>query len=195
MAFDQETASGVADAGVANPGARNQSPLLRLHSKAVDSLRGRAIVFLGLVLLLAGLLVVLEFPHVGYNARLHWDAETSLYTLQSTPGRDVLDQARRHVFDIETIGHATDPVKATEIFNSGDPRFNHNSLEIVRSYYSQISYAISRYVLDKVGSWTGSPVDAVLAFQYTAPPPPPVRSWRVGCGCCRWPRRSSSPAR
>jgi hypothetical protein len=140
----------------------------RWHARLVQSLPARIRLFAALWIVLLGLFLALDAPHLGVNARLHWDAETSFCTTGVTPGRDVLQSQRGHIYDIVKFTHSTDPEVTTQIFNDLNSGFTHNPLENVRLYYTQVTFILSRAAFALGKRWTGSPTDAVTAFQLSA---------------------------
>ena len=113
-------------------------------------------------------LVLMNAPHLGADAALHWDATDSIVTTTPMPTAAQLAAARPHVFDPVAEARSDDPAVVTAYVQSPAAAGRLGPLETVRRYYSQVSYTVARAAFAAGGWATGSPTGGVVAFQLTA---------------------------
>ena len=144
------------------------SELTRWHERVRASIAARFVLFLICTTLLFAMYLWLNWPHLGVNARLHWDAESSICTTDPMPTAAQLADDRVHIYDIVKEINSNDPATVTAYFNSYKASAEHAPLEVVRRYYSQIEFVVGRLSFNAGKRWTGSPMVAVIFFQLTA---------------------------
>ncbi len=115
-----------------------------------------------------GWLVLLNSPHLGANAALHWDAEASITWGPAVGSRAELADARRHLFDALDHVRGDDPARVTDYFWSGPGLAFHEPLTRCRYYYSWASDLVGHAAFEAGRACFGTPTAAVVCYQLTA---------------------------
>ncbi len=117
---------------------------------------------------LAGWLLLLNSPHLGANAALHWDAEASITWGPAVGSRAELAEARAHLYDVLPHVPGTDPARVTDYYWSEPGLAFHESLTRCRYYYSWASDLIGHAAFAAGRACFGTPTAAVVCYQLTA---------------------------
>ncbi len=118
---------------------------------------------------LLGWLVLLNAPHLGANAALHWDAEASITWGPAVGSRAELADARRHLYDaLDHVLHRDDPAAVTDYYWTDAGLPFHESLTRCRYYYSWASDVAGHAAFDWGRRHLRTPTAAVLCYQLTA---------------------------
>jgi hypothetical protein len=147
-----------------DPGSTLQSWHMRLR----ESLFRRALFFILSFIMLAGWLLLLNSPHLGVNASLHWDAEESIVAGPAVGSRATLDDARHHLFDVLPHVGTDDPLQITIFFWKAQNLKYHDALTQCRYYYSYLSDYLGHQAFLLGRRWFHTPVGAVFCYQCSA---------------------------
>jgi hypothetical protein len=119
---------------------------------------------------LFGWLLLLNSPHEGINASLHWDAEASI-THGPNCSKEELAVARSHLFDcLADVHSTTDPAEITRYYWSSEAQAKkyNTALSGCRYYYSAVADWCGHWGFEFGRREFHTPLAAVWTYQLTA---------------------------
>jgi hypothetical protein len=153
-----------APSGRRSPAARS----FRISLPTLSPLARQLLTFAAAFAALFGCLLLLNSPHLGVNAALHWDAEASITWGPAAGSRAELAEARAHLYDVLDHVRGDDPARVTTYYWSEPGLAYHEPLTRCRYYYSWASDLIGHAAFAWGRARFGTPVAAVVCYQLAA---------------------------